>query len=254
MQPSEVSMKFFSGFQWAVPTAFSDSVSKAWFVEGDVLYDHLAAYDSDWNTAIKSVQHTIQVRSPARSSGIGNQSTREVFSRNWATEVKIDLYLHMKRVSPLQITTTQGRLYVALWKGRVDTLFVDKVPHPNMPISAHQTSKNLKEVSSVATGIANGHPTFVMVRDFSNGVSREKFEKVLTVLRSHMNQDPVILTPSEAKMIASDEIAPTVEIAVFPTKGLDSIQLETLVKHAVYVPGKDAKRDMFRLGTHGMIV
>ena len=247
-------MKFFSGFQWAIPTAFSDSVSKAWFVEGDVLYDHLAAYDSDWNTAITSVQHTIQVRSPARSTGIGNQSTREVFARNWATEVKIDLYLNMKRVIPLQIVTTQGRLYVALWKGSVDTLYVDKSPHPNMPISANQISKNLKEVSTVATGIANGRPTFVMVRDFSNAVSREKYEKVLTVLRSHMDQNPVILTPSQAQMIASDEIAPTVEIAVFPTKGLDSSRLETLVKHAVYVPGRDAKKDMFRLGAHGMIV
>lgn len=254
MQLSETSMKFFSGFQWAIPTAFSDSVSKAWFVEGDVLYDHVAAYDSDWNSAIKSIQHMIQVRSPARSSETGNQSTREVFSRNWDTEVKIDLYLHMKRVSPIQITTTQGRLYVALWKGSVDTLFVDKLPHPNLPITAYQTSKNLKEVSSVATEIANGRPTFVMVRDFSNGVSREKYEKVLTVLRSHLNQNPIILTPSEAKMMGSDEIAPTVEIALFPTKGLDSSQLETLVKHAVYVPGKDAKRDMFRLSTHGMIV
>lgn len=247
-------MKFFSGFQWAIPTAFSDSVSKAWFVEGDVLYDHVAAYDSDWNIAVKSIQHMIQVRSPARSSESNDQSTREVFSRNWDTEVKIELYLHMKRVSPIQITTTQGRLYVALWKGNVDMLFVDKLSNPSLPITANQTSKNIKEVSSVATRIADGHPTFVMVRDFSNGVSREKYEKVLTVLRSHMDQNPIILTPSHAQMISSDEIAPTVEIAVFPTKGLDSSRLETLVKHAVYVPGKDAKRDMFRLNSHGMII
>lgn len=247
-------MKFFSGFQWAIPTAFSDSVSKAWFVEGDVLYDHMAAYDNDWNTAINRIQHTIQVRSPARSSGIGDQSTRDVFSRNWETEVKIDLYVHMKRVSPIQVTTTQGRLYVALWKGSIDTLFVDKLPHPTLPIAAQQVSKDLSEAGPVATAIADGRPTFVMVRDFSNSISREKYEKVLTVLRSHLNQNPIILTPSEAKMTASNEIAPTVEIALFPTTGLDSSQLESLIKHAVYVPGKDAKRDMFRLGTHGMII
>lgn len=247
-------MNFFTSFKWAVPSSFSDSVSKAWFVEGDVLYDHVAAYESNWSTAVKSIDHTIQVRSPARSSGIVDQSTREVFSRNWESEVKIDLFLHMKRMSPVQITTTQGRLYVTLWKGNIDTIFPDKTSHPPMPILAQQVAKTLEKVIGVASTFTGGCATFAMVRDFSNVVLREKYKKLHTALLPHLQKDPIILTPSEAKLADADQIAPTVEVALFPTIGLDFSQLEALVKKAVYVPGKDAKTDMFRLNAHGILI
>lgn len=247
-------MNFFTGFKWAVPSSFSDSVSKAWFVEGDVLYDHVAAYESDWSTAVKSIGHTIQVRSPARSSGVIDQSTREVFSRNWESEVKINLFSHMKLLSPVQITTTQGRLYVTLWKGDVDTIFPAKTSHPPMPILAQQVAKTLEKVKDVARTFTNGSPTFAMVRDPSNAVLREKYKKLQAALLPHMQKKPVILTPSEATLAEADQIAPTVDVALFSTIGLDVSQLEALVKKTVYVPGKDAKTDMFRLSAHGILI
>lgn len=247
-------MNFFTGFKWAVPSSFSDSVSKAWFVEGDVLYDHVAAYESDWGTAVKRIDHTIQVRSPARSSGVIDQSTREVFSRNWESEVKIDLFLHMKRMSPVQITTTQGRLYVTLWKGNIDTIFPDKTSHPPMPMLAQQVAKTLEKAIGVASTFTGGGATFAMIRDLSNVVLREKYKKLHTALLPHLQKDPIILPPSEARLANADQIAPTVEVALFPTIGLDFSQLEALVKRAVYVPGKDAKTDMFRLNAHGILI
>ena len=73
-------MEFFKGFQWALPMAFADSLARAWFVEGDVLYDSAVAYDASWSAALQAVEYTIQVRSPARSSEVNNQTVREVFS------------------------------------------------------------------------------------------------------------------------------------------------------------------------------
>jgi len=247
-------MNFFSGFQWAVPTAFSDSVSKAWFMEGDVLYDHISAYNSDWSAAINDVVHTIQVRSPARAGSTVDQSAREVFARNWDSEVKIELFTHMKKVSPVQITTTQGRLYIALWKGSLNTLYPDQTSKPSMPILAQQVSKNLEQLTAVASTFAESHPTFAMVRDLSNSVLRDKFQKILTAIRPHMMTDPITLTPTAAKFQDAETIAPTVEVALFPTVGIDLEHLENLVKKAVYLPGKDAKKDMFRLSAHGVLV
>ncbi len=247
-------MNFFTGFKWAIPSSFSDSVSKAWFVEGDVLYDHIAAYESDWSTAVKCIEHAIQVRSPARSSGVVDQSMREVFSRNWESEVKIDLFLHMKRLNPVQITTTQGRLYAALWKGDIDTIFPDKTSHPPMPILAQQVAKTLEKAKSVARNFTDGSATFAMVRDLSNVVLRGKYQKLQAALLPHMEKEPIILTPSDATLADADQIAPTVDIALFPTTGLDLSQLEALVKKTVYVPGKDAKTDMFRLSAHGILI
>ena len=249
-----MSMEFFTGFQWAVPKAFSDSVARAWFVEGDVLYDRVAAYDGDWRSAAQTIDHTIQVRSPARSSEINNASVRDVFVRNWGSEVRLEIYTHMKRAGPAQVKTTQGRLYTTLWKGQIDTLFEDKSPHPTLPKTAQQLSKNLQEAVAVALVLAQGRATFVMVRDLSNSVSRDKYQKILTKLRVHMSQDPIVLTPGEAKLSHADEIAPTVEIALFPTTGLEASQLKNLVKQAVYSAGKDGKKDLFQLSAHGIVV
>ncbi len=247
-------MEFFSGFQWALPMAFSDSVARAWFVEGDILYDRAAAYDCEWRVATQAIEYTIQVRSPARSSEMSNQSVRDVFARNWNSEVKIDLYSQMKRVSPAQIRTTQGRLYTTLWKGQIDTLFEDKSPPPPLPTTAQQLSKNIEKMSAIALVLAQGRATFVMVRDISNSVSRDNYQRILAKLRTHMSQGPIVLTPSEAKFSSEEGIAPTVDIVLFPTEGIEMSQLEKLVKGAVYSPGKYSKTDMFRLSAHGMIV
>ncbi len=219
-----------------------------------MLYDSVAAYESDWDTAMESIDHTIQVRSPSRSSGVIDQSTREVFSRNWESEVKIDLFLNMKPLSPVQITTTQGRLYVTLWKGNIDTIFPDRTPHPPMPVLAQQIAKTLERVSDVARTFTDGRPTFAMVRDLSNSVLREKYKKLHAALLPYLQIDPIILTPNEVKFADAVQIAPTVDIGLFPTTGLDFSQLEALVKKSVYIPGKDAKTDMFRLSAHGILI
>ncbi len=247
-------MEFISGFQWAMPMAFADSLGKARFVEGDIFYDDSVAYTADWRTAAPAIKHTIQVRAPTRSSDTIDQSVRDVFTRNWDSEVRIELFSHLKKVETAQIWTTQGRLYTTLWKGHLDVLFTERTPSPSQPVTAHQTSKDIEQLIRVAQIQAPGQTTFVMVRDICNSISRDKFQKISTKLRPHMSQPPIVITPHDGKLSNWELIAPTVNIAVFPTTGIDRSQLEELVKQAVYVPGKDAKKSMFRLNSHGLIV
>ena len=247
-------MEFFKGFQWALPMAFADSLARAWFVEGDVLYDSAVAYDASWSAALQAVEYTIQVRSPARSSEVNNQTVREVFARNWHSEVRLDLYSHMARVGKGQVRTTQGRLYTSLWKGTIDTLFEEKSAHPPLPTTAQQLSRDLERASGLRALAPQGQATFVMVRDICNSVSRNKFQKVQLKLRPYMSRDPLILSPADANFPDPQEIAPTVDIAFFSTTGIELPELEDLVKQAVYVPAKDAKKDMYRLSAHGVVI
>jgi len=91
------------------------------------------------------------------------------------------------------------------------------------------------------------------VRDRSNQVSREKYLKVYAKLKEHLYGKPEMLTPENAGLESWDAIAPTIEIAFFPVNRINREELELLIKEAVYVPSKNAKKDMFRIGAHGVV-
>lgn len=81
-------MEFFSGFKWAVPVAFSDTVSLCRFEEVDTLYDTPKAYDDEWGKASKHIEYSMQVRYPARVTGGAGASESGVFTSNWKSEVR----------------------------------------------------------------------------------------------------------------------------------------------------------------------
>ncbi len=56
------SMEFIKGFKWAIPQAFSDSISRCQFEEGDIFYDTSKAYDQ-WANALNVVNCSVQVKS-----------------------------------------------------------------------------------------------------------------------------------------------------------------------------------------------
>ena len=249
----DIGMEFFSGFKWAVPKAFSDAVALCRFEEGDILYDTEKAYIDNWEKACKFIEHSLQVRYPARVGGGASEKGGGVFSGNWGSEVRIDLYKNQEKVGVGQITTTQGRLYTALWKGDISILKKES-EEPPIPLTVQDVTKTLDQATQKAKELSVGFPVFVMARDLSNPVSREKYSKVLTKLKKHLHDIPNILTPEKAGLIQFENIAPTVEVAFFPMNGTSAEELHELVKSAVYVPSKNAKKDMFRISTHGMIV
>jgi len=245
-------MEFFSGFKWAVPVAFSDAVALCRFEEGDILYDTPKAYDEEWGKASKHIEYSMQVRYPDRVTGAALASDSGLFTNNWKSEVRVELYKHLEKVGVGQIETTQGRLYTALWKGDITILKCD-TDEPQIPITVQQVTRNLTEASDTAKKLSTKFPIFVMARDLSNPISRDKFFKIFSKLEKHLVGEPQLLRPKSAGFSDWANIAPTIEIAFFITSGISAEQLHDLVKEAVYVPAKDATKDMFRLSAHGAI-
>ncbi len=248
----EIGMEFFSGFKWAVPKAFSDAVSLCRFEEGDILYDTEQAYDDDWGKASKFIEYSLQVKFPTRVSG-GAEKGSGVFNSNWCSEIRIDLYKNHEKVGVGQIQTTQGRLYTALWKGDLAVLEKES-QEPPVPLTVQDVTKNLEQAHQKAKELSVGFPVYVMARDLSNPVSRDKYSKILTKLKKHLHNTPSILAPEKSGISKFDIIAPTVEVAFFPMNGASKEELHELIKSAVYVPSKDSKNDMFRIAAHGLIV
>ena len=246
-------MEFFSGFQWAVPKAFSDAVALCRFEEGDILYDTKKAYDDNWEKASNQIEYSLQVKYPARAKGGVSENGDGLFSSNWNSNTRIDLYKNLKKVGVEQIHTTQGRLYTALWKGDLSVLEKES-EEPSIPLIIQDVTRILEQATQKAKEFSVGFPVFIMARDLSNPVSREKFSKILTALKKHLYDVPEILTPKQGGLIEFANIAPTVEIAFFPVNEINDEELHGLVKKAVYIPSKDAKKDKFRVSAHGIIV
>ena len=245
-------MEFFSGFKWAVPVAFSDAVALCRFEEGDILYDTQKAYDEEWGNAGKHIEYSMQVRYPVRVTSGASANEGGVFSSNWKSEARVELYRHLEQVGVGQIETTQGRLYTALWKGDITVLKRD-TEEPQIPFTVQQVTRNLTEASDTAGKLSSKYPVLVMARDLSNPISREKYSKFLWKLKKHLASEPQLLRPKSAGLNNWANVAPTIEIAFFITNGVSAEQLHNLVKEAVYVPAKDAARDMFRISAHGVI-
>lgn len=249
-----IAVKFFERFKWAVPKAFSDAVALCRFEEGDILYDTKKVYRNtgEWGNVAKYVKQSLQVKFPARATGGTGERSGGVFSRNWDSEVRLDLYEGMASTGIGQIETTQGRLYTLLWKGDLSVLDT-KTDNPPVPLITRQVTKLLNETRDTVEGRFPGNTVFVMVRDLSNPVSRNKYLKVVAQLNRNLAQEVAFMSPKEAGLKDWDWIAPTVEIAFFSITGLSDEALTALIKKAVYTPGKNAKTDKFRLSAHGII-
>lgn len=52
---------FATGFSFAVPDAFSDSLEKGVFNQGDTFYDSPDAYKLEWAKYLKKAKHILQV-------------------------------------------------------------------------------------------------------------------------------------------------------------------------------------------------
>lgn len=245
-------MKFLPGFTWALPTAFSEAVALCRFEEGDSLYDSRAAYADGWEFSRYPGDCFMQVRFPARVKGGSPGKVKSVFSRNWAAEVRLDLYRSSGRVFPGQIHTTQGRLYTALWTGDLAILRGDA--SPPVPLGVREVTRLLSETpKEIASYASRGYPVFAMARDVNSAASRNKYNRVFSSLHDHLPEKPILMAPGDLQMRDSHKIAPTVQIAFFALNGMSAEKLREKLKDTLYAPAKDAMVDRFRLEAHGVI-
>lgn len=244
-----MSVEYFEGFKWAVPTAFRAALDDFGFKRGDTLYDTRSAYEMGWADALKVMDRSIRVRYPDQPSAASADGASQMEAK-WSSEIRLDLFGKNQRLEQ-QMESTQGRLYTALWHGDVSVLSLD-ADEPPLPRRASDVLRLLDSVSERATTETNGGAVFVMPLDRANLRSLEKHDEVMAKLESHLEGDARYLSAEEAGIPNPDLIAPTVVVALFPTSELTADATEELVKTVLY-SGGESTADKFRVSAHGAI-
>ena len=246
-------MDFFPGFKWAVPTAFADAVFQARFEEGDVLYDSKEAYVK-WDKAKEQITNSIQIRFPSKVVAALSNDKKSVLSRNWNSEVRLDLCENSTKVGQGLIYTTQGRLFTLLWKGDLNVLDTNTV-NPEPPMIAMQVKKELKkkfvDIQPKVIEIVDSSSIFVMVYDAASHLLKGKYDDLL----QQLSCKPERLSPREAGLKNWREISPTIEILLFQSGDLSEADFEDKLKQALYKPSLNKKTDKenFKISGHGIL-
>jgi hypothetical protein len=244
--------EYYEGFSWAIPLAFSDALGAFRFEQGDTLHDSVYAYEKPWGEALTMLKYSIQVVSPMRGSGqkvrIGDAST---LANNWSLPVVFNL-IHHKSNKSEEIRTTQGHLYLLLWKG--DVRVVKSNQRIPLPLSAMQVFQRIQEDGVIERFVAPDavdlfrRTVLVIPYDPVNSLLASKREKIRGALKKLEARECIILPPE-----CSDPVLPTARLACYFVEGSRRNELEDLVKKTVYVSSQDKKtdRDNFRISAHG---
>jgi len=238
--------RYFKGFTWPVPRAFSDALTKCRFEQGDVLYSDRCAYELKWGDAKKDLGHSIQIISPSRSVGASSSDGGDgVFLSNWNSEVEFELTNYQTEKKERK-KTYQGNLYMTVLRG--DLSIIDQAEVQMPPLTVTEIDRRLSYTPIGKTKDSQ----FLLAFDVTSEILRVKKGKIEDALKSDcsVQEYPAHAIPTLSKF----PILPTISIIVFDV-GLSLSETEAAVKEAVYVPVKNKKteRERFRLRDHGLL-
>jgi hypothetical protein len=109
---------FFTGFEWAIPSAFADALGACQFSRGDTLYSSSIAY-REWNKEFYEMDkglYAIKILSPEAKPAPPSPS---LFGNNWNTQAEVEVYKIGEQEDAKCFITTQGRIYSLLWRGEI---------------------------------------------------------------------------------------------------------------------------------------
>ncbi len=255
--PDKENDEFYTGFVWAVRKAFRDPLASCRFEQGDILYDTKKAYEGTWGDALNHLRFSIHINSPMRGTTLKNKKDADsVFADNWKQKIELDLVEYPSKKTRF-ITTTQGRLYMTLWKGDISQLEHGS-PEPPVPKLAQNALKDIQFTLDMFIQKYTGgsrHPIiFVMPFDETNEILRIKLQNVKTNIEEF--QPKMILDdPEELGLPNAKEYVPTAKFACFMMDSIDQEELKAKLKEALYVKSEDNKtnKERFRLEAHGYL-
>lgn len=238
--------KYFENFEWALPSAFSSPLANCRFEQGDILYDNLAAYSMTWGEAKKLLRYSIQITFPPRApQGSSSSDSASAFESNWHSRVELEITNYSDGTRK-NVTTTQGQLYKALWKGPIDSLF-DTSP-PSIPLTAPDVHKRLKLFMPT-------NPTELTILFAHDETSLIHIGKQAR-LKQTLPQSVIYSDISNAEICQklTVEILPTVKIIQIQTD-IPLTEITELLKSALYTPSKNriATEDRFSTKSHCLI-
>ena len=266
--------EFHDQFSWALPYAFNDCIRDCYFEAGDCLFDTKLAYQHQtWGENLKHINYGIHVTSPKRGGARQSANESDVFKKNWASEVGLELIHYGDRGQIEDFVTTQGRLFSLLISGDLSLLSKD-TPEPALPwlIDDAIKSEYLEKVIELAKKDFGGEHDnyFVFPFDLTNQNYFSKTKRAEEVLKkdgfevrekeytleqcgkeNYRKFNPVICYKVfivEAKKI--EEVRDCFKKALYPTTDRESIfALETFLTRTKAWGGS-----RFKLANHGLFV
>lgn len=249
--------EYYSGFAWALRKAFKEPLASCRFEQGDILYDIRRAYEGTWGDALHHLRYSIQIKSPKRGiTSKKEQDEEAIFSDNWRQSVELDLteYPSQKIRS---VKTTQGRLYMTLWKGDISHLELN-TPESTVPKQPKEVLNELPGcVELIKQSFDNPKHSafFVMPYDETRDILCNKRQKILSCLSQEFDPLLKLLLPCDVGVKNAEAYVPTLKIACFLMDTPEVDKVYSNLKSALYTPAKDRKTtiDRFRLEKHGFL-
>lgn len=242
---------FFEGFAWALPEAFAPALCNHRFEQGDVVHRSRAAYQSLAGDLPGDLT-AIQVRSPSRSArAAAPEYEGDRRGASWQSVVELDLVeLALGRSTALE--TTQGRLFMWLWKDDAGWLDATRADPP-LPRTARDLFQALREGlggpdadERIRRGVR-----FVFVVDLSSDASRVKAAAIADALRPLGPGISRDLTPAEVGVPEAGRFHPTLVVRVLSVEAGRIDAAQAALERALYSGSGDAGR--FQLARHGVL-
>ena len=243
--------EYFSMFDWAMPIEYRDALEKCQFEYGDLLYDKEAAYEEEtWGEALKQLSYVISIQSPPRSQITQASGISEgLFEINWNKPVELRLH-NLKTDERKSIHTSQGNLYMALWKG-LDHLEGDKPPAPKSALkglSECETGGRLLREARLHTS----GPSFIMPFDETYPLLREKRQKILKRLKKA--GIPFKLFIARLEKVRPGRFLPSANMLAICAECDSDTKMLACLRKALYVENKNVEKRTFRVFRHGFYV
>jgi hypothetical protein len=232
-----------SGFEWALPAAFSGPVSTCRFEQGDVLHSTRAGYD-DWAGGAPGAW--LQVLDPprsARAAGAGADASR--FATHWESPVQLDL-AQGDGSPPRRLDTTQGRLFTCLWHGDLAVLEASGRLDPPLLLADLQRAleASLPALRRVLGGAAKKRGgkdasalLFVIALDRASDASLAKADSIATALAARFEIRSCDATPAEADIPDAERHHPALAVRGIRIEQADPDTVTEVLKAVLYSPG-----------------
>lgn len=241
-------MEFIEGFCWSMPMIFSEQLARCRFEDGDMLHEIRSAYQETWASFAEMGVSSIQVNSARAPS----ESIGPVFESNWKLPIKLTLFRHGTEKASTDIEATQGRLYVALWKGDVSVLTATR--DPEVPLTLRVIQKHFRSIEEMAmTKWASSELRFAMLRDRVSGLSLTKHYSVTAALGSVLKSVQVVSVRDFGVSLDRDA-CPTIDVCIYNTNLANRNELTALLKAALYGGKFEGDTGTFKLNAHGVML
>lgn len=234
------------GFKWFLPLAYKDSVAQCKFEQGDVIYPKQLK-GKNWSENIEEFIFLIQIKSPTRSNSTTNNNL-DVFSSNWNSKVVFEKIYPKTPELNSTIETTQGQLYMFLWKNDESLLNTKELIEPVVSsISTKDINQNF-----INSKIPENNTGFAMITDFVNNINLSKRSLVENILKEHykIKLETYTIEESVSLDIFQTNIPPTLGLDLFLIESKNDIEI---LEHLKTVLFKGVK-NKFNINSHGLFL